>query len=812
MSEALLPLEPYRPGLSPAACRALLQRRSAALREHFSPALAVRPLLEEHCATIDALIIDHFQRHALPAEVGLYAIGGYGRRELFPASDVDLLILGADSPALRAFIADLWACGLKLSQQVHPPAAVLDYARRDWDFLTSLLEARPLAGARYDLNGRGLVPAADYWRYKWAEQERRHRENFGRLEPDLKNGVGGLRDVHMVGWLERFSGRKVSLGPSAAKKYRNSINEMERLRLLLHLLDPKSRDILRFNTQRQLAARLGYPDEEPNRAIEALMHRYYRASRRIYRYNQWLLKQLHNRCFPVAEAEAIDGYFVLSHGQLNGRGPLTPARLWAALAHWQSDPRIRGLHPELEQQLLHERDRLFSRAQRARPETFAQFRRLLQRPPVAPSLEALHHYGLLHRLIPEFWAITGQMQYDLFHHYTVDSHTLRLLRQLDAFATPSEAYPEAAALWAEVPQRDLLYLAGLFHDIGKGQAGDHSVIGARIARRYGRRWLNREEAALLEFLVREHLTLSLTAQKQDINDPRVIAQFAAVVRSPLRLDLLYLLTLADISATNPSLWNGWRAQLLHRLYQRTRTLLLDRDSLAVDFRAQLDSSLVATLLPESRVLWRNLPDDFFLGVYTSDIVSKTRFLLQGDRWLQPLGKLSFMVAAPRPANGLFAHICHYLEQHNGDIVEARLYRSRDQRLTIQEFVLSRPLERPGWAEELEARLHRESPLPPLPKRLAAHQLAYFHPRVKIQFFQAGERTRLDLSCKDQHGLLSLMSRLLWQENIFISHAKISTLGERAEDAFYLSDEHQRPLSPARQARLKTLLQQALAGS
>ncbi len=804
----------YRSAKNLGAIRQFLKNLRQVYLKRLSPALAVKPLIRHYCSQIDGIVQQQFRQHIKNAHIGLYAVGGYGRRELFPNSDIDLLILvpaplaEADDSAIKEFIANLWEVGLTVSQSVHSPQSLRDYAKQDLSFLTSLLEARHLAGAGGALDELRPVPVREFFAHKLAEQQRRDRENFGRLEPDLKNGVGSLRDVQMVRWLSLYSGIEPSLTAGEEKKYRESISQLWRLRFMVHLLDPKAKDLLHFGLQQRLAKLLHYEDREDSLAIEQFMRAYYRHSQRIRQCNQLLIKSLKNELYGGGRAVRINQHFFLQNQQLNLKGKLTLPLLFQSFQLLQRNGKIMGLHPDFERLIQRQRDNVLALQRRNNRSNFQGFRQILANYPVFPVLQLMHSYGLLHRLIPDFWHITGQMQYDLFHQYTVDYHSLRLTAYLDGFHEANPLYPEASELWHRLGQRDLLYLAALLHDIGKGRRGDHSEVGAKIAAKYAKRWLNCEEQALLVFLVREHLSLSHTAQKKDISNEQVIEQFAARFPQPHYLDYLYLLTLADISATNGKLWNGWRAHLMHSLYRRTRDFL-QRRSGAEDYREMVRHTLSAHLTPENEALWANLPREFFVGAYLTDIVAKSKFL-QSGALLAALGPDRFMLASPRPANELFARVCYFLARCNGDIAEARLYRTLDKALNIQEFILNRPLEEADWLEKLTALLQSPEPLKPLRNRLANRQLAFFNPKLQIKFLREHQRTLLDLSCKDRHGLLNMISRLFLQEDIFIHHAKITTLGERAEDVFYLTNRDNQPLDSDQQQRLEQMLGQMLS--
>ena len=532
------------------------------------------------------------------------------------------------------------------------------------------------------------------------------------------------------------------------------------------------------------------------------------------------------------------------------------------------------------------RDSLTNIAHRRDADNRRAFLALLAQPGnVHPQLARIHQYGLLYRYIPAFAHITGRMQYDLFHQYTVDQHTLKLIETLDRLVRPDPAYPEAAAIISGLQNPTILYLAALFHDIGKGYDGDHSQTGAQIADLYAREndAIPPEDRALLTWLVAHHLDHSLTAQKKDLTDPDTIAAYAATIPSAEHLDHLYLLTLADISATNPSLWNTWRASLLYDLYQQTRHQLEHhQDSLhAREHRAREQAK--AQLASDAQTLehlWAQLPEAYFRGETAAAIAAKTRHLLAradntespplhsgeglgrgcenreattsetcqqtapspvGEGWgggskpsapatsseaNEPLppqpGKQHavsliqehpprLFITSPNPPDILLARITHYLEQHNHNIHEARLYTTADHRLTLQEYTLSEnPPPAPELAHELEQHIADKQPPPPLARRLPRERLKHFTTHTRVHIQPEGDHTTLELTCKDRHGLLSLISRILLAHGVHISHAKIGTYGEKVEDSFHLTDAQHRPLTDAATlAALKQALLEAL---
>ncbi len=840
----------------------------------------VHRLIVHYTAQIDRILGYLYQRTIANPRIRLYAIGGYGRGELFPASDIDLLLLTPDDltdrDAIETFIQTLWQLGLDIAQHVHADRDLAPAATADIDLLTSLLENRQLAGEPHPIDPARppLIAKTAYIRHKQQEQRARDSKQHGQLEPNLKNGNGGLRDYQMIDWLSAYcyhdrshatliARHLMTEGESAGLK--QSRDALWRIRFALHLGGARQKNTLDFEQQKRLAATFGYRDQRHNLAIEQLMQHYYQHSMRIRRINQRVVSHIEADHQPPQPAVPLTADYASQHGKLTLRNPAAftqnPQQPWTMFQYLQQNPAIHEAHPDLVRHIRRHRDELTNIARRRDADNRRAFLALLARPgTVYPQLARIHQYGLLYRIIPAFAHITGRMQYDLFHQYTVDQHTLKLIETLDRMVRPDPAYPEAAAIISSLQNPTILYLAALFHDIGKGYDGDHSQTGAQIADLYAREndAISPEDRAQLVWLVAHHLDHSLTAQKKDLTDPATIAAYAATIPDRDHLDNLYLLTIADISATNPTLWNNWRASLIHDLYRQTRHQLEHhQDSLHEQeqhARTQAKAQLAAAPAAID-ALWAQLPDACFRGENAAAIAAKTRHLLgtayhptpphDGLRPADihqtapsPVGEgrgggskpsapattpqtnhkphaasliqqhpPRLIISSPNPADILLARITHYLEKHNHNIHEARLYTTRDHRLTIQEYTLGEtPPPAPGLARELEAHIADNRPPPPLARRLPGSRDKHFTIRPRVHIQQEAAHTTLELTCKDRHGLLSLISRILLAHGVHISHAKISTFGEKAEDSFHLTDAAHHPLTDA---TTLTALQQAL---
>ena len=839
--------QPAAPALSPLAEAARARDYLRELRHGLAAHIRgrdydVHRLIVHYTAQIDRILGYLYQRTIANPRIRLYAIGGYGRGELFPASDIDLLLLTPDDltdrDTIETFIQTLWQLGLDIAQHVHADRDLAPAATADIDLLTSLLENRQLAGEPHPIDPARppLIAKTAYIRHKQQEQRARDakQERLGQLEPNLKNSSGGLRDEHMITWLSAYCYHDHShasliaknlMTPGESAGLHESRDALWRIRFALHLGGARQKNTLDFEQQKRLAATFGYRDQRHNLAIEQLMQHYYQHSMRIRRINQRVVSHIEADHQPPQPAVPLTRDYASQHGKLTLRDPASftqnPNQPWELFQYLQQNPTIREPHPDLVRHIRRYRDSLTNIARRRDADNRRAFLALLAQPGnVHPQLARIHQYGLLYRYIPAFAHITGRMQYDLFHQYTVDQHTLKLIETLDRLVRPDPAYPEAAETLTRLKNPAILYLAALFHDIGKGYDGDHSQTGAQIADLYAREndAIPPEDRALLTWLVAHHLDHSLTAQKKDLTDPDTIAAYAATIPSAEHLDHLYLLTLADISATNSSLWNTWRASLLYDLYQQTRHQLEHhQDSLhAREHRAREQAK--AQLASDAQTLehlWAQLPEAYFRGETAAAIAAKTRHLLaHGENHAVSLIQEHpprLFITSPNPPDILLVRITHYLEQHNHNIHEARLYTTADHRLTLQEYTLSEnPPPAPELAHELEQHIADKQPPPPLARRLPRERLKHFTTHTRVHIQPEGDHTTLELTCKDRHGLLSLISRILLAHGVHISHAKIGTYGEKVEDSFHLTDAQHRPLTdPATLAALKQALLEAL---
>ena len=845
-----------------AATRAVLAQADAKLARRFDGGEIVDKLVALRTRAVDEVIRAGWQR-CIPADAGLalFAVGGYGRGELFPHSDIDLLVLAdgdvqqAQQPALARFLALLWDAGLQASQAVRSPAQCTE-ASADQTVLTALIEARPLVageaaqqGLRDAVSPERVWPARAFFEAKAREQAQRHAR-FGdtsdNLEPNLKDGPGGLRDLHTLGWmaLRSFGVRELDplvgldhLGADEAVALDRERRALGRLRFGLHLVAGRREERLRFDFQKLLAERLGYADDGDSLAVEKMMQGFYRSAAIVRRINDRLLQRFEEHFDGAAEPQALDDDLELRRGYLATRKPgwllEDTANVFALFAAWAADTSLRGLHSQTARELARALPGIQEYA-KASPALREAFMQLLRGPQPVKTLERMTRLGVLGRWIPAFAQVSGRMQFDLFHVYTVDQHTLAVLKNLAAFASgeADERFAVAHTVWPQLRKPELLLLAGLFHDIGKGRGGDHSELGAVDAREFCEAMgLIEADTALVEWLVRKHLLMSVTAQKQDITDPEVIHRFAALVEDRQRLDCLYLLTCADIAGTSPKLWNAWKDRLLADLHTATRLALRRglEHPVAADERIDENRATAGMLLSEEGhdddvidAVFARMPRDNFLRSRPEQIAWQANALrgaVAGETVVRArqLGGSGYEVLVHAPdRDGLFAAIVIGLDRAGLAILQARALDGPDATIFDTFHVLPNDPRHAPAPAQIETSLQRVLAgdlgrvLPA--RRSQPRHLRHFRivPQVGFAEAEAG-RTLVSIVCNDRPGLLADIARVLREQRLRVHDARIATFGERAEDMFQISDEHDRPLPDPQRQSLRDALLAALDG-
>jgi [protein-PII] uridylyltransferase len=852
--------------LDAAGCRVRLAEGDARLHDAFDHRVPVDALVRQRARLVDRLLCGLWRSYSAEAgAVALVATGGYGRGELHPYSDIDLMLLvDADPDAARAallgrFQAALWDTGLRFGLTVRTPAQCAEAAAADVGVVTALMEARLLTGPetllatmREAIAAPALWPSADYFRAKVAEQQARHarfHDTAYNLEPNLKEGPGGLRDLQTLAWiaLRHFGSADFEvlaerglLGPDEARTLVRCRSELWRIRWALHRLAERAEERLLFDHQRALAAAFGLKDEHAqNLAVEQFMQRFYRAAMTLERLNERLLQRFEEAILYGdepdaavtihADFEARRGFLEVRDGELFQRRPQALIEVFLLLAERTE---LRGVRSTTAR-LIGEALPLLDESMREDAEANALFMRLLRSGGrVFEALSRMNRYGVLGRFLPAFGKVVGRMQYDLFHVYTVDQHTLFVMRNLLRFREPEAAqtHPLAHAVHQRLRKPELLLLAGLFHDIAKGRGGDHSELGAEDAAAFcARVGLSAADTDLVVWLVRQHLLMSVTAQRHDITDPEVVNRFAAEVGERERLDHLYLLTVADISATSPKLWNAWKDHLLASLYESTRFALrrglghpLHPAERIAEHQREARALLLSEGLDEATIdaVWADFPEDSFLRYGPDQLAWQTRALAGQPREALPLvlvrlnerrGTTEVFVCSP-DRDGLFATVTAMLDRLGLNVLEARIVNSPGG-LALDTFqVLDRDgkaIASPRRNAEIGTAIARalagDALNPELVRRALSRRQRHFQMPVRVEFGEREGRTEMLLVCSDRPGLLAVVAQALRACGVRVHDARIATFGERAEDFFLLSDESDRPLDQVRQAGLRDRL-------
>ncbi len=858
-----------------AQMRERFRERKAELLKHFGESrattLAAARLVKALTRQADDALTELWEHAAMPPGAALVAVGGYGRGELYPYSDVDVLVLVPAGPKLDAaraatrhdeapadslraavevFVYACWDVGLEIGSSVRSVDECVDQARSDVTVQTALLESRFLCGSRRIYNAfrqatDAVMDPRTYLRAKQLEMRQRHvkyEDTPYSLEPNCKESPGGLRDLQVVIWVARAAGLGRSwaelaarglITPFEASQLHKHEGALRLIRARLHLIAARREDRLVFDLQTAVADSFGYKSTRAQRSSEVLMHRYYWAAKAVTQLNQILMLNIEERVnrSEAAPMRPIDDDFLDRGGMLevaeDGLYGRNRQAILQTFLTYQRTPGIKGLSARTLRALYNART-LMDADFRHDPANHDIFMQILRQPHgITHALRLLNETSVLGRYLSVFRRIVGRMQHDLFHVYTVDQHILMVVRNLRRFFIPEHAheYPFCSQLASQWGEPWVLYVAALFHDVAKGRGGDHSVLGAAESRRFCQaHGIGREDAALIEFLVLHHLTMSRIAQKEDLSDADVIQSFASLVGDERHLTALYLLTVADIRGTSPKVWNAWKGKLLEDLYRQTlRALGGAKVNMAADIesRKQEARQLLAwhSALPGSEEpLWKTLDLSYFARHDAADVAWHTRSLWRHLTSGTPVVRarpssagdgLQVLVYSP-DCPDLFARICGYFDAAGFSIQDAKIHTTQAGYALDTFQVISTRIEQgnPAAYRDLISLVETQAaqalastgPLPePRPGRVSRRVRSFpVTPRVSLNPDERAQRWLLTITASDRSGLLYGIARVLARHHINLHLAKISTLGERVSDTFLVD-------GPALQ-RLRTQLQ------
>lgn len=850
------------------------------LQEGFENGQSIREVILTRSNLIDEAL-QFLWKHAEldQTDLGLFAVGGYGRREMLPYSDVDIMILSQDEitsdqeKLISIFISSLWDVGnFKPAISVRTISDCVEQATNDLTVATALIESRLIIGNIHLTKWpRRIVSQTwtdkTFFDAKMDEQAKRyaaHNDTESNLEPDIKNAPGGIRDINQIGWIAK---RHFRVNRIYDLVHLGFISEFElgvleeaesflwEIRHHLHRLTKRDENRLLFDYQRDIATLFGYSRTEhqsPNYPIEQFMKRYYRSAQQVSTLNEMLLAYFNESVItprlPHYERKIeeinenfklVDGKLAVQHHKIFSERPSAILELFYILAN---RPDIEGIRARTLRLLTLAAKRI-DQNYRNNPEHQALFMAIIRSPHrLYDTLVAMKRYSVLGNYIPAFGQIMGLMQYDLFHIYTVDAHTLLLLRNLNRFKAREFAkdFPVVSSVFQRLARRDIVYLAALFHDIAKGRGGDHSELGAEDAIKFCRtHGFTERECKLVAWLIQNHLVMSMTAQKKDISDPDVVQAFAEKLGDMEHLDYLYTLTVADINATNPKLWNSWRASLMRQLYTHARDVIRSGLGRPVDYQMLIEDTKFAASellvndfsLYDVETVWQELGDEYFIKESADEIAWHTRAILQHGNNPEPLVLMRahrqfaqdavqlFIYTQDQP--NLFATTVAVFDRMNLDVQDARIITattafSLDTYVVLDRFgtLLTDPDRAKTVIEALVKALSQSDKYPNLMQRRIPRQLRHFdiENTVDITLNAALQQNMVEIATLDHPGLLAKIGGLFMMQGLDIHSARIATLGERAEDIFFVTKKDSIPMSNSEAktfaAQLKSALDEA----
>lgn len=836
-------------------------------KDHFNRC-PVYQLVSARAEFVDYVLLNVWQHAGLDQEsdLALVAVGGFGRKELHPESDIDLLLLSKKaikketSEKISLFLTTLWDLKFDVGHAVRTIKDTLVAGKEDIQTATNLMERRLICGNSdnfselcKELTNKKFISSKDFYLAKREEQEQRHKRYHStsyNLEPNLKANPGCLRDLQTISWVAKkhFDTQKVvdlvEHDYMEASEYQELLECQDylwQMRFALHVIAGRSENRLLFDYQPMVAEYMGFGDDG-KAAVERMMKRFFRVARRIIELNTMLLQRFNSAILGTTrEVKIINDDFAIHGRSLLARHDdvfFYRANLIEMFTHIAEHEEIEKIHSSTIRLLRQVRRRLMGDLHDIEKVRIA-FVEFLRHPrAMGRAFTLMLRHSILAYYMPNWRHIVGQMQFDLFHAYTVDEHTHRLLKNLYRFTKEEhqDEFPLCSQIMKRIDKPELLYIAGIFHDIGKGRGGDHSELGAIDAINFGElHKLPKADTELVSWLVEQHLLMSVTAQKNDIYDPEVVAEFARKVKDETRLKYLYCLTVADVRATNTNLWNDWKNTLMADLYLATRRALRNglenaktmREAAAANKEQALELFDLETYAQEDiERVWRRFRTLYFArhapkhiywhteALLKQTATSKTPIVLISESAVRG-GTQVFVYAKDRP--GLLADIVSTFDSKNVNVVDAHIIDTKNG-YVADTFII---LEQDNSLIESESRrdaivktvsqvISGEIPVP-CGQRRVPRQIKQFTIAVQVRFMDSNSKKRdmLEITALDTPGLLAKIANVFKEQNITLFTAKISTIGEKAEDIFKIASPSGEKLTDSEKDTLASALKEAL---
>jgi len=845
----------------------------------FQHGQTVQYLLLERSDFVDSILLsfwEYYLNDEEESQLCLIATGGYGRKEMHQGSDIDIKILLPEKCSKETqekvsdFLTILWDVGLEIGHSVRTVKETVKASAGDISIATCIQESRLLTGNKklfanmIEATGpKNLWPSDRFFEAKYEEQQERHQRYRGtafNLEPNIKGNIGGLRDLQVIAWVlkRHFDANTfaelLQQGFLTPKEYAALIDAQAflwKVRFALHAITKRKEDRLLFDHQVKVAELLNYQDSTNKQAVELFMRDYYRRSMTISRLNEMLLQMFREVIIEKDKQQTehkLSEHFSTKKDYLSLNQNLSfkdkPNLLLEIFSIWKEHSNLRGITASTTRGIIENLD-LIDKEFRSSPDNqklfldiFTSAKRLYN------TLLRMNRYGVLGKFFPSFGRIVGHMQFDLFHAYTVDAHTLFVIKELEHLITDEEEHSQISRARENISSLKILFLSGLFHDIAKGRGGDHSTLGAQDVLEFGKEFqLSDDETHLLAWLVEQHLLLSVIAQKKDINDPEVIRDFAQKIPKPEYLHYLYLLTVADVKGTNPKLWNSWKASLFARLYSTTLAYFNQGD-VNSNQQAENNRSGAVQLLTEKysketlEKAWSVVDSEYFRRHSDNEIAWHTELILERSELpvvsirehqqqlitkSNSLQSLEIFISDQYHPE-LFTRLANILTHLNLDIYSAKLFRNkkaiRDQLLTAITFRVREARDDIAFdqnritniQEHIKNNLNKEQTV--VINSRINKRFKTFNIPTSIEFEEhpSGKQTILEIKTADRPGLLALISSCIAAVNADLNLAKIMTIGEKAEDVFYISNSEKTQLNIAQQVVLHRKIEEALKTS